>query len=191
MTDMNPYEFRQGNEGQGPVILPPMVVEKQVIVKPTSVTVFGVLNCVFGGLFFVCVPVGVFFILMAGKIGETSPEITTFDYISLAIVFGLSVWEIITGIGLLKFVSWARRGTIIYAVCDIIWVLVNIIIHITTSTGQTPVPEGTTEFQAGYQVGYHIGQSCGMIFTLIYPVLLLIFMQSRKVKEAFAKIENG
>jgi hypothetical protein len=189
MADINPYEFKpeQQNQnipqqGPGQEILPPIVIE-----KPTSVTVFGVLNCVFGGLFFVCVPVGFFFVLMAGKTGDTSPELNAFDYISLVVVFGLSVWEIITGIGLLKFASWARQGTILYAVCEIIWVLFNIVMHF-TSAGQMTVPDGTQEVQMGYQAGYYIGQWCGFIFTLIYPVLLLIFMNTRKVKAAFAAI---
>jgi hypothetical protein len=180
MPDINPYAFQ--NQPQMPVS--PVPVQ-----KPTSVTVFGVLNCVFGGLFFICTPAFVFFALMAGKTGHAAKPVDAMTYISLAIVVGLSLFEIATGIGLLMFIAWSRRAAIIFAVCEIIWILFNIVTSIKDISARgVDVPQGNAAFQAGYEIGYYIGHSCAMLLVIIYPVLLLIFMKTKKVKLAFAAI---
>jgi hypothetical protein len=164
--------------GQEPVILPPQVIE-----KPTSVTVFGLLNIVFGGLGLICTSsliIGLPF--FADKLSQT--EITVVDKISFIVGIGLSIWELTLGIGLLKLKRWARRGTVIYASCDIIWVLLGIGMSIFyLSTGRMNLSDNN---MPGYNI--YIGQSCGMIIPLIYPILLLIFMQTNKVKEVFGAI---
>ncbi len=162
--------------GQNPVILPPQVIE-----KPTSVTVFGILNIVFGGLGLLCMPFVVFGFLYADRFVQV--EITFADKIwslfGFIVGFGFSIWQLTLGIGLLTLRSWARRGTIGYAYADIVWTLLGVGWNILALYlgWTTPMEGGLTAY---------IGGTCGVLFSLIYCVLLLIFMQTTKVKRAFS-----
>jgi len=192
MSDENPYQFRQetgGQEqGQGPVILPPQVIE-----KPTSVTVFGVLNCVFGGIGLVCTPFSMIGILMPmpGQSMEFAPAYKIFLLISSVVGICFSGWLLALGIGLLKFKGWARRGSVIYACVAIVWGIFGIILSIAAiSLGWMGAPEGMAEPQKAGMIGGMVGGICGGALGLIYPVLLLIFMRTAKVKDAFRIIEG-
>jgi hypothetical protein len=163
----NPYELRQANEGQtqgqSPVVLPTQVVERQVIKKPKSVTVFGVLSCIFGGLgilFALVVFGGMVINEFVEKVNDVN-KMKTFFVASLWLF--MSVWQVTTGIGLLAFVKWARKWSIYYAFVDFAWTLV--------------------------VLGAARGPSFNLI-GFIYPALLLIFMNTEKVRQAFEMLEN-
>jgi hypothetical protein len=155
-------------------------VPPQVIEKPTSITVFGVLNIIgcyrliyFFLVFFKMVPtyIGLFF------------SIAGLSYLFLVCIVSVvfPIWLIILGIGLLKMKSWARRGSIVYACVRIIWFFIAwgiSIIMIFLDWMNLP-KGGWGLFFLGFAVG-----SIG----LIYPILLLIFMKTTKVKQAFSSI---
>jgi hypothetical protein len=168
------------NEAQGPVILPPVVIE-----KPTSVTVFGVLNCVFGGMGLLCTPFSMIGIMMPNQAMEIAPPYKIFLLVSSVAGICFSAWLLSLGIGLLKFKGWARRGSIIYACIAIVWGIAGLILSfLAMSMGWMAAPEG----QMAGMIGGMLGGICGGIVGLIYPVLLLIFMHTSKVKEAFRAI---
>jgi hypothetical protein len=172
--------------GQGPVILPPKVIE-----KPTSITVFGVLNCVFGGLGILCTPISIVGIMMPNPSMEIAPPYKIFLLVSSVAGICFSAWLLSLGIGLLKFKGWARRGSIIYACIAIVWGIVGlIIVLLAMSMGWMGAPEGMAEPQRAGMIGGMVGGICGGIIGLLYPVLLLIFMLSAKVKEAFRIVEG-
>ena len=99
--------------------------------------------------------------------------------------FGLSVWLLTLGIGLLMIKKWARRGSILYG-----WLGITVTI-LETAVNIIAYKLGWISVGEGELPGY-IGGTCGgLIGGLIYPVLLLIFMKTDKVKQAFAGIENG
>jgi hypothetical protein len=148
------------------------------IKKPTSVTVFGVLNIVFGGLFFICTPIAIFGYLVAAKKLEITYADKVSSIVSISVSSCLSTWQLILGIGLLKFKKWSRFGSIIYACCDIFWTISGFIASIVLSLLGL-----TNMMQSDY-----INQTIGIVVGLIYPALLLIFMKSQKVKNAFALI---
>jgi hypothetical protein len=193
--DNNPFEFKPGPQnqnvsplqGQGPQILPPIVVE-----KPTSVTVFGVLNCVFGGLGIICTPISLIGLFIGDLLPmaqanrmEIAPGYKVFLVISAIAGVCFAAWLLSLGIGLLKMKSWARRGSVIYACIAIVWGIAGIIITVlATLLGWM----GPAESETPAMIGGMVGGACGGMLGLIYPVLLLIFMQSRKVKEAFAVV---
>ena len=158
-----PREQVPGDIG-GPAILPPLIVEKPGNAgKPTSVTVFGVLSCIFGGLgilFALVVFGGMVINEFVEKVNDEN-KMKTFFVASLWLF--MSVWQVTTGIGLLAFVKWARKWSIYYAFVDFAWTLV--------------------------VLGAARGPSFNLI-GFIYPALLLIFMNTDKVKQAFAMIEN-
>jgi hypothetical protein len=96
------------------------------------------------------------------------------------VVFGLALLAF--GIGLLLLQNWARLGSIIYAVVDIVFVLVSTIVMWPITSRmiqQMPnVPQGMVQ---GFAM---IGLVVGLIFGLAYPVLLLFFMTRTNVIEA-------
>ena len=174
---MNPYQYQPGqtNEGQ--------VAPAQNIVKPTSVTVFGVLNIVFGGLGLLCTPFNKAIVLVSIQktMGVTAAYIA-WNIFATIVGFGFSIWLLILGIGLLMMKRWARRGSVIYASANIVWAFVLMGINIAAlSLGWVTMPDS--------QMAGFIGGTCGGVCGgLIYPILLLIFMLTPKVKQAFAAI---
>jgi hypothetical protein len=159
--------------GQNAVESPVRIIE-----KPTSVTVFGILNIVFGSLGLLCTPIGIFGIVITGETMEIVAGYKIFLLVSSFIGIGFAAWLLTLGIGLLKLRSWARRGSCIYAWIAIVWGIAGLILNIlAVSLGWMVSPQG--------QLPGLLGGMCGGIGGLIYPVLLLIFMQTAKVKQAF------
>ena len=122
--------LKNGRLGQNPVILPPQIVE-----KPASITVFGILNCVFGGLAIVCTPCSLFGIVLSDKLSPaTTMEMAT-GYKSILLVssilgIGFAAWLLSLGIGLLKMKTWARRGSVIYSCIAIAWTIASVALNI-------------------------------------------------------------
>jgi hypothetical protein len=189
MADINPYEFKQASEGQtqGPVILPPQVIE-----KPTSVTVFGILNCVFGGLAIICTPFSILGLFISDLLPVTQQNRFEIEggykvFLVISSIAGIcfAAWLLALGIGLLKLKSWARRGSVIYACIAIVWSIASIILSVlATYLGWVAPPEGGEPAV----IGGMIGGICGGIVGMIYPLLLLIFMKTNKVKQAFGVV---
>ncbi len=95
----------------------------------------------------------------------------------------LSIWLIVLGIGLLRMKKWSRRGSIIYA-----WVSIGLhtvirgypAVIILLGLANLPKDVGRWHFWVTY---------AGMtLMAFIYPILLLIFMKTEKVKRAFAAV---
>ena len=152
-------------------------IQSRAIGKPAAVTVFGVLNCVFGGMGVLCTPISIGLILI-GRTMEIVWGYKIYLFISSVIGIGFSAWLLSLGIGLLKLKGWARRGSIIYSIIAIVWGIAGAGLNLVAlSLGWITIPQG--QFPA------MVGGMCGGIGGLIYPVLLLIFMQTEKVKKAF------
>ncbi|MCJ7729678.1 MAG: hypothetical protein MUO27_07375, partial [Sedimentisphaerales bacterium] len=95
---------------------------------------------------------------------------------------GFAIWLISLGIGLLTMKRWSRRGSIMYARIQIVLIAaVMVVLVISLSIGwMTLLRDG---------LGVSIISICkGLLGKLIYPVLLLIFMQVGRVRQAFAAI---
>jgi len=156
-------------------------VPAQVVKKPKSVTVFGVLNIVYGGLFILSTPIAIFGYIVAGKKGDVSSGEMMWALFSLIVGFGLTIWLVILGIGLLNLKKWARRGSVMYAWADIAFILIGtgVNIVILSLDGINPQEGELTKLFVEF---------LDIIISVVYPVLLLIFMQKDKVKMAFQEI---
>jgi hypothetical protein len=165
--------------GQNPVEAPSTLrYEGQATEKPTSVMVFGILNIVFGGMGLLCMPFNLFWLVLPNRMIVMVPAYRVILLVSSIVGIGFSAWLLSLGIGLLKMKSWGRRGSVIYSIIVIVWGIIGIILNILAlHFGWMNVPEGGLP-------GY-IGGMCGGAVGMIYPVLLLIFMQTSKVKGAF------
>jgi hypothetical protein len=160
-------------------------VPPQVVERPTSVTVFGILNIVFGGLAFSCSPFAVFGFLMAGERMEMTAGYKTFLLLMNLVGFGSTIWMLVLGIGLLMLRKWARNGSVIFAYCGIMFIVISYGSRfLALYLGWLKLPQGIP------QGILHelIGGTCAGLIWLIYPVLLLVLMQTAKVKQAFLAI---
>ncbi len=163
--------------------------------RPTSVTVFGVLNIIFGalGLLSIVFSAAMFF---APQPDMSNPAIRIFSrtpilmlWMKVGVVLGsvTSVAVLASGIGLLQLRPWARTASIIYGVYAIIMGMVGTVINYLFLFG--PLMEEAQHSrgpEAAGAIGGAIGGVAGGLIGLIYPVLLLVFMYRPNVVAAFS-----
>jgi hypothetical protein len=149
--------------------------------RPTSVTVFGVLNIVFGTLGLFSMPCMMLFTLaMPPSIMNPTRTVKAWLLLSYLIGFACTILLIIVGIGLLRQKAWARKWTVGYAWFAIIWGVIGIIINIVLMTS------GAYGYSHDATPGAIGGAIAGLI-GLVYPVLLVVFMHRPNVKNACAR----
>ncbi len=166
--------------------------------RPTSVTVFGILNLVFAGmgLFGVCCGV----ISMIGMdlipnkppnpvldLMEENQAYHIYTMVTMALSFVSTVALGLAGFGLLKMRPWGRQLSIVYAIYTIIAGIVGSIANwvwlVQPMMEQADmIPAGPE--RSGAMIGAY-GSVFGGCFGVIYPIILLIFMMRSNVVEAF------
>jgi hypothetical protein len=163
--------------------------------RPTSVTVFGILNIVFAALAILGLigSIALFFVPAANnpviKIIHENPFYAA--WLKISILLGLLSCSALlaAGIGLLRLKSWARTLSIVYAIYAIVFgilgTVVNFFFIIRPMLEQARQQHGP---EAAGAIGGAIGGTIGGCFGLIYPVLLLIFMLRPNVVAAFRPI---
>ena len=161
--------------------------------RPTSVTVFGILNLLFGAL-------GVFgvFMMLAllfGERAQNNPVVRLMEensgfgtWMKLSIPLGIisTIAVFVSGIGLLLMKRWGRTLAFAYAVLAIASGAVSLIMNFTFVV--RPLMDQAARQQgpeAAGAVGGVLGGMCGGCFGLLYPILLLYFMTRPSVIEAF------
>jgi len=159
--------------------------------RPTSIMVFGILNIVFGVLGFcgTASSLSMFVVEDDGSnpvipLMRESALYQGFMYASIPLGLIASGALIASGIALLKDLPWGRTLAIIYGWYAIIGAIVGAIINalvllppaLERSAGQmTPEDAGL--------IGGALAGTCGALIGMIYPVLLLIFMNRAKVRD--------
>jgi hypothetical protein len=153
--------------------------------RPTSVTVFGVLNIVFGalGVLGMIFSIASFFILPDNgknpviEITRHSPGYAAWMKIAIPLGFLVCGVVIAAGIGLLKLKNWGRGlsvGYAIYAIASgLLGGVLNYIFIMQPLLEQASQKRGP---DAAGLVGAAVGGTFGSCIGMIYPVLLLIFM---------------
>lgn len=161
--------------------------------RPTSVTVFGILNFVFA-VFGVIGLMASFALLALSansshtfiKLVHAGPAYAV--WLKICVLLGvLSCAALLAaGIGLLGLKPWARVLSIAYGIYAIVFVLVGMLLNLILMV-QPPfeqVPQHQELVIAG-AVGGPISGTIGAVFWLIYPIVLLVFMSRPKVIAAF------
>ncbi|HPA05102.1 MAG TPA: hypothetical protein PLB67_11725, partial [Candidatus Hydrogenedentes bacterium] len=170
--------------------------------RPTAVTVFGVLNIVFGVMAVTCTP----FALITTKLSQRmldnlpeasrmenpvqemmqSPGFMTYTYVSTAVGMAFGALLIAAGIGLLKLRPWARLVSIGYAVYSWVGTAAGQVIAyflLYAPMLETAPPSGGPASAAF--VGPVVGAVVGSCVSLVYPTILLIFMLRPEIRAAF------
>jgi hypothetical protein len=151
----------------------------QQVEKPTSVTVFGVLNIIFGGIGLLFSPISIVGLAMASGNADIAAGYKMFLLLMNLIGFGFSIWLLTLGIGLLRMRGWARRGSVLYGWLGVLLSIAEAAVNVLAlALNWIAVSEGGV-------VEYIVGMCISLVGGLIYPILLLIFMQTAGVKQAF------
>ncbi len=152
----------------------------QQIEQPTSITVFGVLNIIFGIIGLLYGPYILYrHFVMVSRTTEVSFEIKIWILFALCLSVGLSICSLILGIGLLKLKKWARRGSVVFALVYISLIFCVMALKLWLISPSVIPDDKVVEFIA-HTTGRYI--NC-----FIYPVTLLIFMKTKKFKQAFGR----
>lgn len=153
--------------------------------RPIAVWVFGILNIVLGCYFLVRIVIGWSgTIVNVFKNPENIKRVTEISLLLFIVSIILIIWLIMLGYGLLNMKRWARRGSIIYAWIMIAFAGIAVIAIIESMV--TSWPDSIRVLR--HSMSIHNGIA---VIQWIYYILLLIFMKTAKVREAFAGIENG
>jgi hypothetical protein len=167
--------------------------------RPTSVTVFGILNIVFAAFGIVGVVATVAMFAMMGPDNPAFQNNPTMDaiknspvyaaWLKISIVLGVFVSAALlaAGIGLLKLKPWARTLSIIYGIYSIIIIIISTALnYVFLVEPMLQKAHGTQGPEAiGGAIGGAVGGMCGGCLGIIYPILLLIFMTRPNVVAAF------
>lgn len=183
----------QREEASKPEAIPARA-RKQKIRPPKSMTVFAILNFVFGGFGLLWALVS----LVAStnvSITGSSGLISVFLLLSAMLSIVVGVLAIISGFGLIKAASWGSGCSIAYVIVAIVGAF--IFEMLTYQAAQALRQEA--EMSSIYLNALPGGQDMGMLLIsplvggllrLAYPIVLLCFLQTSKWTEVFAANRN-
>lgn len=168
--------------------------------RPTSVTVFGILNLVFAALGLCGVAFAVMGLAVIANMPEAAdmppnpqldalqhPGYQAFTYANIGLGFLATIVLAIAGIGLLKLKSWGRSLSLGYAAYSIVMLIVGLVVsYIFIIQPAVALAEQGDDPQHQQQMVVQLvtftAQGC---FGFIYPFLLAFFMFRPNVKAAF------
>jgi hypothetical protein len=156
--------------------------------RPTSVTILGALNIVLGSIGIICLPV----VLAASLAQQDALAIIAmprpWQVISVSLSPFVSIWLLVTGIGLLKLKRWARRGATGYGWFGIVFGTIQLCITVVAFMANSrDLPAGMGSDGLNYLATSMVGAVLAGIVALAYPILLVIFMSRPKVINACYK----
>lgn len=167
---------------------------------PTSITVFGILNCVFGGLGLLGVPIGFVFLYWGAEMAQVgppnpaieamkNPAYRAFSIVSILLGGIASIVEIIGGVGLLRTRMWGRTLSLAYAIYGIAMTLISFGFQyaFVFSPLMLQGRKANDPQAVGAAVGGIFGGACGILIAAIYPILLLIFLNRSNVIQALKR----
>ena len=169
--------------------------------RPTSATVFGILNLIFSVLGLCGTGFGIFSLLvfqnpeMGGgaqvpltlELMRENPAYQAFTFVSIGLGAVSAILLAVSGIGLLKLRPWGRTLCIVYGSYTVLLAIASGVINVAVfapeldKAQQQANPQATAEAMGGVISGAIGG--CG---SLIYPAILLGFMLfNQNLRRAF------
>ena len=169
----------------GAEAVPPPAHMHAADARPVSTAIFGVLSIMFGVMGLLCSPLGIVGIFVQPSTGQFAPTGIVLAWLVIGAIIGMvcGVAQIVFGVGLFKLKSWGRLGLLYYGIFAVVWGLLGIPISIwIMSSGSLGIDGSTPGAAASSMMG-----TCGGLISLIYPILLIIFMTRPNVKAACTK----
>jgi len=148
--------------------------------RPKSITVFAILNFVFGGLGLLY---ALFSIVVSMNLSITggSAQTSAILLVSAMLSIVVGTLAILSGIGLIKVASWGRGCTLAYGLVAMIgaflYIGVMLAIHF---------PNGNNTQISDAKVMTCVWILIGGALRFLYALVLLLYLRSSKWKEAFA-----
>lgn len=192
--ESSPYEVSQS--GMSSVSAPDLPPE-----MPTSVPkVFGIIHICYaalGGCVALMGIAGVFFIqFLAQKGGDEFKEmrpiasaydgLTSYVFIDAGVKILLAVMLLVAGIGLLKRQAWALKLSNIWSVARIVAAVGMMIWGLSEMSGfKDQLSAGkNAQQQRIQQTTQNVGNVVGIMMVCIYPIVSLVFLSKKRVKDA-------
>ncbi|MFH1219117.1 MAG: zinc ribbon domain-containing protein [Candidatus Eisenbacteria bacterium] len=141
-------------------------------ISSVAISLFGALNILFG----VCAALS----LVPHFHWDIMREIRLLypvNYTLIAVDIVSAIWLLVSGIGLLRATAWSRRATMAYGCAAILDVALFL-------AGATPFGYLLTSFPTIY-LATGAAKPWGAAASLVYPILLIVFMKKRQVRVAF------
>jgi hypothetical protein len=170
--------------------------------RPTSITVLGILNIIFGaiGLMGIALSIVMMFIHPAMDMKnpvldlmKQNPAYALYTNISMVIGAVFTIALCLSGIGLLMLRPWGRWLSIAYAVFGLVSLVVNTLINYFFLL--TPLLNKLAALPPGQEKAAAMGGIVGLVGGLcigpIYPIVLLIFMFRPNVMAAFGAQDSA
>jgi hypothetical protein len=165
--------------------------------RPTSVTILGILNIVFAAMGLLGIAVWVAMSLMPQQLNPKNPVLELMQqnafyaiYTKISIILGLFVAIVLglAGIGLLMLHPWGRWLSIGYSIYAILIVFINSGVFYycflqPMLAKQAAMPPGPDRLAISAGIA---GAVVGPCFSLVYPIVLLIFMYRPNVVAALS-----
>lgn len=160
---------------------------------PKSATVLGVINVIFGLLGILSGVIGLVFLMLMVTGAMELPDEAMSQQISSPMAIGsaivgmlLSIVLVIAGWGLIQFKPFGRTLSIWYALLSIVFALIGIVV------GSMEIPGAIASFDTldsedPQQINAAMTPIIGVVsncVSMIYPIILLIFMNRRSFVEA-------
>lgn len=172
---------------------------------PSSIPkVFGIIHICYAALGAVGALLGIVSILsmkllaseMGGEIeglrtmSEAYDGMAAYTYVDAGLKLALAILLLVSGVGLLKRRAWALKTSVCWAVSRIVIAVLMVVWQMQVMQDfqrklgelQAQAPEqGQEQLQ---QMGQNFGTVIGVIFLLVYPVICLIFLSRKSVRES-------
>ncbi len=166
-----------------------------------GVIALGVINIIYAVFFRLCCGVSALFYGLLGgvflKLAEMQKAqlppiqmlptgaVKSYLIISAFVLLILGSLLLIGGIGLLTLKSWGRTLTLGVAAAEIVWVVIDFAISVFFVAPMTIQATGGTASQGTQMIGNVVLQIFAAILKLVYPVILLICLNLKSVREQF------
>jgi hypothetical protein len=170
--------------------------------RPTVVTVFAILNLVFGGLGILGTPLALLMFYLPQRPGAP-PDLMTkllkenetarYWFLGSGVVAMVAAAVLlVAGLGLLKMKPWGRRVSIGYAVFAIVMNVVGAVANYVLLV--VPLMEAAGKaggLQAFAAMIMGVSFLAGSVMGMVYPIVLLVFMTRPPVVQAFQPPEGS
>jgi hypothetical protein len=158
--------------------------------------IFGILNLCFSalGIFGTCAGVAILafgqtLTQMANEPGgpkvQIIPDGPMFGLFVVSIVLGgaFSIVLLVAGIGLMKYKKWGRTLSIAYSWFNIVFAIVSTIANVGVAISKA-FEVGIEDQEKAQQIGAAVGGGVGGCLGIVYPLVLLIFMYNRNLRNS-------